>query len=152
MPHWRTMIEKEYLAAWDLVVPGTMTPKDYTLKIASVQSQILKTKETPKGKRRCTVRFVRTQKAWVANSTNCEIIEGMYGGDTDGWVGKLVTLYQGDVRSPKGNGTVKGIKVRPQMPKGQAESVAAAPVDEGMRREQNEAFDREPEREPGAEG
>ena len=35
MPHWRTMIEKDHLAAWDLVVPGTMTPRDYTLEFFS---------------------------------------------------------------------------------------------------------------------
>lgn len=130
-----------------------MTPRDYTLKIEHVSSQVLKTKETPKGKRRCTIRFERTQKGMVANSTNCEIIENMYGGDTDGWVGKLITIYQGDVRNPKGSGTIKGIKVRPKVPSTRPEQVATQPVNESMRHEQNEAFGREadpaPQREPG---
>jgi hypothetical protein len=93
------------------------------------------------------VRFAKAEKAFVANTTNCELIENMYGGDTDGWIGKLITLYQGDVRNPKGSGTIKGIKVRPKPPSGKAEPIAAAPIDHAMRAAQDEAFDRQ--REPG---
>jgi len=142
--NWRTLIEKDYLAAWDLVVPDTMTPKDYTLQIARVESKKLVTKEQPKGKRRCVLHFERAEKAFVANATNCTVIESMYGADVDGWIGKSITLYQGDVRNPKGAGTIKGIKVRPKAPTGSAEPIKAAPVNESMRAEQNDAFGREP--------
>lgn len=144
MPHWRTMVEKDHLGAWDLTGPDGKTPKDYTLQIAAVNSVALKTRETPKGKRKCVVTFQRARKKFVANTTNCEVIESLYGGDTDGWIGKLVTLYQADVRNPKGHGTIKGIRVRPKKPAGQPEEVPEREVDQAVRDEQNEAFGREP--------
>lgn len=143
MPHWRTFIEKDYLGAWDLV-DKSGTPKDYTLEMLKVSSQSLKTREQPKGKRKCVINFKGAQKAMVANTTNCEILENLYGPDTNGWIGKTITLYQGDVRSPKGGGTIKGVKVRPQVPRGKAETIEIAPVNEEMRAAQNEAFGREP--------
>jgi hypothetical protein len=142
MPHWRTHIEKDFLGAWDLVAADGKTPKDYTLKVARVKSQLLKTREHPKGKRKCTIQFVGARKAMVANATNCETIEAMYGPDTDAWVGKLVTLYQTDVRNPNG-GTIRGIRVRPRKPQGHAETLVESPVDQAMRDEQEAAFGRE---------
>ncbi len=141
MTHWRTCIERDYLAAWDLV-DKSGRPRDVTVRITSVASGVLKTKETPKGKRKCVISFERTAKKMVCNSTNGEVIECMYGPDYEGWIGKTITLYQGDVRSPKG-GTIKGVKVRPKIPTGAAEAVEPAPVDEQMRGAQNEAFGRE---------
>ncbi len=154
MAHWRTMIEKDFLGAWDLVGPDGRTPRDYTMQIAEVKSQSLKTRETPKGKRKCTIRFLKATKQFVANTTNCETIESLYGGDTDGWIGKLVTLYQTDTRNPKKGGPpmIRCIRVRPKKPGGQAEEIKDRPVDEGMRRDQDQAFDRNnepPAREPG---
>lgn len=147
MAHWRTLIEKDHLGAWDLVDPRDgKTPKDFTLQIKSVNSKLLKTRQTPKGKRKAVIVFERAKKAFVCNTTNCEIIGRLYGDDIDGWPGKLVTLYQGDVRNPNGGGTVKGICVRPKKPVGQAEAVPEREVDQDMRDEQNAAFGR------GAEG
>ncbi len=78
MPHWRSMIEKDFLGAWDLV-DDKMQPKDFTLKITKVEAKILKTQQNPKGKRKCTITFERAQKGMVANSTNCGIIEATDG-------------------------------------------------------------------------
>lgn len=150
MPHWRTMMEKEHLGAWDLVGQDGKTPRDYTLKIAGVKSAKLKTRGDSEGKRKCVITFERAHKKMVCNTTNAEVIESLYGWDTDGWVGKLVTLYQADVRSPKGRGTVKGICVRNKRPAGQPEEIIDRPVDQAMRNEQNEAFDRPQDgRQPG---
>lgn len=153
--HWRTLIEKDHLAAWDLVIPGTMTPRDYTLRIVAVDTKLLKTRGDSKGKRRCVITFEKAEKRFVANTTNCEVIENMYGGDVDGWIGKSITLYQGDVRNPKGGGTIKGIKVRPKVPSAKPEPIKSQPMNEEMRDAQNAAFDRDnepddaPAREPG---
>lgn len=145
MPHWRTLIEKDHLGAWDLTGPDGKTPKDYTLEIAKVETSLLKTKDTPKGKRKCVITFAGARKKFVANPTNCETIEAMYGWDTDGWIGKRVTVYQTDVRNPKGKPpTVKGIRVRPRIPGGQAEVVPEREVDPEIRAAQDEAFDRQP--------
>ncbi len=147
MPHWRTMVEKDYLGAWDLVDERTQKPREYTLTIAMVRSVSLKTKETPKGKRKVVITFDGAKKAFVSNATNCETIEAMYGGDTDAWLGQRITIFQTDVRNPKGSGTIKGIRVKPGKPRGPAEVIPDVPVDEAMREEQEAAF-----REPGMEG
>lgn len=144
MPNWRTMIDKLYLGAYDLVGRDG-APKDFTLKIASVKSDLLKTKETPKGKRKIVIRFERAEKGFVCNSTNATTIEGMFGADTDGWIGKSITLYQGETRDPKTGGTVKAIRVRPRAPKGPAEAIEAQPVDDAMRAAQAAAFEPNPD-------
>jgi hypothetical protein len=143
MPHWRSMIEKDHLGAWDLVGKDDK-PRDYTLEIAKVESNLLKTREQPKGKRKCVITFKGAQKKMVANTTNCETIESMYGPDTADWLGKRITLYQTKTRNPKGGGQIACIRVRPQMPQGKAEGIESRPVDEAMRAEQDEAFGREP--------
>lgn len=144
MAHWRTMIEKDHLGAWDLVDRDGKTPRDFTLKIASAKSNLLKTREQPKGKRKLVLTFVGARKAFVCNPTNAQTIEQLYGADVDAWIGKTITLYQTDVRNPSGGGTVKGIRVRPRKPTGAAEEVPDRPVDQDMRREQDDAFGREP--------
>lgn len=148
MPHWRSLIEKDHLGSWDLVGKDNK-PRDYTLKIVKVDSVALKTRETPRGRRKCVITFERAEKKFVANTTNCETIESMYGSDTDGWIGKLITLYQTDVKNPKKSKpgqppTVKGIRVRPRPPTGQAEPIASQPVDPAIRGAQDSAFEPEP--------
>lgn len=150
MPHWRTMIEKDHLGAWDLVGPDGK-PKEFTLEIARVDSKLLKTVQKPKGHRKCVVTFKGARKQFVCNTTNAQTIESLYGAETDGWVGKRVTLYQADVRDPNGRGTVKGIRVKSRAPSGPAETVPEREVDEDMRAQQNAAFGGE-ERQPGQEG
>lgn len=143
MAHWRTMIEKDHLGAWDLVDDNGKR-REYTLRIAKVESKVLKTKEKPKGLRRVVVTFEKASKAFVANTTNCETIESMYGPDVAGWVGKLVTLAVRDVKSPKGSGTVPGIRVLQRKPPDNArpDEVKPREVDPEIRSQQDEAFDR----------
>lgn len=142
MPHWRTLVEKDYLGAWDLVGPDGKTPKDYTLLIEAVQSVALKTREQPKGKRKCVVSFKGARKKLVSNTTNCETIESLYGPDFDKWVGQSITLYQTLVRNPKGGPQIPGIRVRTKKPTGDNETLVERPVDPEIRAAQDEAFDR----------
>lgn len=148
MPHWRSLIEKDYLGAWDLVGRDGK-PKDFTLEIDSVESQKLKTKETPKGKGKCVIRFKVARKGFVSNATNCETIEGMYGEDYNLWVGKKITLYATTtMMAGKKRGDpmrkVPCIRVRPSIPKGAAEAMEEKEVDTEMRAAQDQAFGREP--------
>jgi hypothetical protein len=145
--NWRTMIEKDYLGAWDLATADG-APRPYTLEIVKVTSVSLKTRETGnKGKRKLVIQFARADKRFVCNTTNAETIESLYGPDIEGWIGKRVTLYQADVRNPKGSGTIKGIRVQAKRPGGPAEQVISRPVDPAMREEQDQAFNG---REPGS--
>lgn len=164
MPNWRTFVEKDYLGAWDMVWKCTKhpvdapekrceacakagQPRDYTLKIARVASVALKTRETmkanPNGRRKVVIYFERADKAMVGNTTNCETIESMFGAETDKWVGKSITLYQTDVRNPKGGAMIKGIRVRPKPPTSAPEEIKTGPVDEAVRAAQDAAFNRQ---------
>jgi hypothetical protein len=139
------MIEKDYLGAWDLA-DAAGKPRDFTLEIERVESKILKTKEDPKGKRKVAITFAGARKSFVANSTNCQLIEAMYGGETTAWKGKKITLY-GTTTSVGPKRNVPCIRVRPMIPKAAAETLAETlaekPVDAAMREAQDEAFARE---------
>jgi hypothetical protein len=139
--HWKGLIEKDHLGAWDLV-GADGKPRDFTLEIVRVESKVLKTRQDPKGKRKAVITFARAKKAFVSNSTNCETIAGMYGNAPKAWIGKLVTLYATKVRL--GGEMVDGIRVRPAIPKGRAEQIEDRPVDEEMRAKQVAAAEREP--------
>lgn len=143
MPSWRTLIEKDHLGAWDLIDPKTDKPRDYTLVISKVETKLLKTKEQPKGKRKAVITFTKAKKQFVANPTNCQTIASMYGEDYTGWVGKAVTLYYAMTRDPGGRGQVPCIRVRTRVPQtGVADEIPDVPVDENIRKQQDEAFDR----------
>ncbi len=144
MTHWKTLIEKDHLGAWDMVAPDGKTPKDFTLEIAAVSSVKLKTKGNSAGSRKCVITFKGARKKFVCNVTNGETIQSMYGEHFEEWIGKRITIGQGDVKNPNGRGTVKGIVVRSRRPTGAAESVPDREVDQEMRDQQNAAFDREP--------
>lgn len=140
--HIETLVEKDYLGAWD--VEG----RDYTMTIDRVEKKKLtmrggKTKVVP------VLTFREARKKFVlAARTNRETIAGMYGPYVEDWEGKRITIFMDPkCKSPSG-GTVPGIRVRPMVPKGPAETMPEKPVNEEMRRAQDEAF----EREPGQEG
>ena len=138
MTHWRSLIDRDFLGSHDLVDKAG-TPKDFTVQITKVEPKLLKTAQNPKGKRKCVMSLKGASKQYVANVTNCKIIENMYGPNIEGWVGKKITLYQGEVRDPNGGMTI-GIKVRPRVPGGAAEEIVSQPVNEERRAEQAKAF------------
>jgi hypothetical protein len=139
MAHWRTMLDKDYLGAWDLVDPRTNQARDFTLTISRVESKLLRTQSKPNGQRKVTIWFDGAKKGFVANSTNCTTIEGMYGGDVDGWTGKRITLYP-TTTSVGPRRDVPCVRVRPTIPKSKAETLPEREVDHDQRAKQDEAF------------
>jgi hypothetical protein len=143
MTHWRALIERDSIGAWDLVGKDKR-PRDFTLEILSVTQGKVKSKDNPKGKGKPIIRFRGAEKYLIAGAVNCQAIAGMYGDDVDSWIGKLVTLYATttDV-GPKKN--VPCVRVRPVKPNGKADAeLPRQDVDLEMRRKQDEAFQREP--------
>lgn len=110
MPHWRTLMDSELLRACDL------DGRDVTVTIAKVEGGSV---TAPGGKRnkKPLLWFVesKTGKPFVANSTNCKTIEGLYGGDYTAWIGKRVTLYPTTTSNPERQ-TVDCIRIRPVIP------------------------------------
>jgi hypothetical protein len=82
---------------YELMFPGRFVKsvefhgKTVTKTIARVYTEEL---EGQKGKKtKGIVVFSDAKKEWVLNRTNAECLKGLFGRDTDKWVGKRVTLY-----------------------------------------------------------
>lgn len=87
--------------------------KDVTVTIEKVQLEEL----TMRGglKKKKGVIYLRgKEKMIVLNRTNAETIVKLYGPDTNGWIGKRITIYADRVTF--GRETVDAIRVRPKVP------------------------------------
>lgn len=138
--HIEEMVEKDYLAAWDV------SDRDFTLTIEKVEKKELVMRG---GKKKVVpvVTFRGARKKFVlAARTNRDTISGMYGPFPVDWVGKAITLYMDPkCKSPQG-GTCPGIRIRPTVPRGPSETIAPdqeKPVDEAMRAQQDAAHERQ---------
>ncbi len=127
--HWKAMMERDYLFAFDL------QGRDVAVTIEKVTAGQLVGEGGRKTKKPVCY-FKGKSKPLALNSTNCKTIAALYGNDTEGWLGKRVTLYP--TVTQFGGVDVECIRVRPQAPSGKA--------DRTERTEQPE------EREPGADG
>jgi hypothetical protein len=115
MPHWKTLMNKEYVGHWDL------EEKDATLTITDVKGG---TVVSHNGKKDdvVIVHFKETPKKFISNTTNCTTIEALVDGkgklytpDYHNWPGKRITLYA--TTTSVGNKVVGCIRVRPEPPK-----------------------------------
>ena len=77
----------DYISAHDL------DEKEVTLVIEASALEFLKAKPGDPGKQRICLRLKGAKKRLVLNKTNVKEIIAAYGKDTDGWVGKSVTIY-----------------------------------------------------------
>ena len=82
-------------------------PRNLTIK----EVEMLELKD-PSGesKDRLVVRFDGEKKAMVLNGTNYDAIADMFGDETDGWLGKTVSLYSTTTRM--GTKVVPCVRVR----------------------------------------
>ena len=76
----------DYIGAHDL------DGKEATLKIESAALEFLKAGPADKGKQRICLKLTGAKKRLVLNKTNVKEIIRAYGNDTDGWIGKPLTL------------------------------------------------------------
>ena len=134
MAHWKSMMERDFMFAFDL------QGKDVTVTIDRVVGGELTGPGGKKSKKPlCYFRESKSGKPLALNSTNCKTIAQLYGNDTDAWLGKRITLWP--TTTQMGGETVDCIRVRPKIP-----SAAAS-----KKQEQSDAGDPEPA-EPGASG
>lgn len=78
------------------------------------------------GKRQLVLSFVGRQRRLGLNTTNAESIAALYGRETDGWIGKSITLYP-DPNVMWAGKKVGGVRVRPIPPQQPIASQYAAP-------------------------
>lgn len=150
MPHYKTLIERDYLGSWDLIDPKTDKPRDFTLTIAKVQTTRVYNKKVNRETGKATIWFKEARKGFIANITNLDIIAGMYGADYAKWVGNKITLFA--TTTPVGRETMSCIRVRSKKPTGPAEEkMPEREVDPEQRGQQDQAFGRDEEpAEPGS--
>ena len=93
---------------------------DVVYTIEGVTLENVGTHEKPESKP--VITFAETDKGMVLNKTNANTVAGLYGPDTDGWIGKPITLFATEVDF-QGKQTL-AIRVRIKAPK---TTPAAAP-------------------------
>ena len=108
MPHWKRLINPDYLGAYSLD-PG----KDLVLTIKSVGREMI----TGTGGKReeCPVcHWQEEQKPMILNVVNMKTIAKMYGSDYDNWPGKRVQIYASTTKF--GGDTVECLRIRKDPP------------------------------------
>lgn len=116
MPDYRSMFDRDYLAAFDL------GGRDVTVTIARVEGKEL-TGSGGRKTKKPVVYFDGKEKGFTCNKTNGKVIAALYGNDTAAWVGKRITLYP--TTTSMGGETVDCIRVRNRVPSDKAESTNA---------------------------
>ena len=110
MPHWKSMMDRDYIFAFDL------GGKDVTVTIRDVKAGSLVSNGGRKAKKPVAF-FEGKDKGLALNATNCKTIAKLYGNDTEAWIGKQITLWP---TTTEMNGeTVECIRVRPSIPRQQ---------------------------------
>ena len=84
MPHINEMFPKPH------ITPDLLN-KPYELVIKTVEQKELRPNNTPVTS--WIIRFEKTEKYLILNKTNAAAIAGLYGPQTEGWVGKRIVLY-----------------------------------------------------------
>lgn len=84
------LVPGEYIKAAEFgsIIPPTPTWAIRSVQIEKVPSMKKQGKDVDKG----IVYFREIERGWVMNRTNVECLKAMFGNETDGWVGKRVSL------------------------------------------------------------
>lgn len=85
---------------------------DMTLTIKSVQVETVG--QGKDSEEKPVIYFRETDKGLVLNKVNANTISGIYGPETDGWIGQRITLFPTEVEFA--GKQVKGIRVRMKRP------------------------------------
>jgi len=92
MTHYRSLLDHEFLGAFDLQRDGKGI--EVTITIGKVElTECFDPKTNEKGKKLCIVPAERPERKFALNKTNADLIAALHGTDADKWVGKKITLY-----------------------------------------------------------
>ena len=108
MPHWKRLINPDYLGAYSLD-----SGNDMILTIKSIGRETIT--GTGGKKEECPVcHWQENQKPMILNTTNLKTIAKMYGSDYDQWPGKRVQIYASTTKF--GGDTVECLRIRKDPP------------------------------------
>lgn len=105
MAHWKSMTDRDYVYAFDL------QGKDTVVTIERVTAGTLTALGGRKSKKPLCY-FKGKQKPLAMNATNCKTVAALFGNDTEGWVGKSITLYP--TTTEMAGDVVDCIRIRPK--------------------------------------
>lgn len=108
MPHWKSMMDRDFIFAFDL------NGKDVTVTIARVVGGELTGVGGRKSKKPI-IYFEGKEKGMALNATNAKTIASLYGHYTEKWVGQRITLYP--TVTQMGGETMECIRIRPTAPR-----------------------------------
>lgn len=121
MPHWRTLTDSKWLIAAHLL------GKDVTVTIEKViAGEVIG--EAGRTAKKPVVYFRGKKLPLALANTNAKTIAGMYGNNTEGWLGKRITLYP--TTTKLGGDMVECIRIRPTIPRGADSAPDPAPPKE----------------------
>lgn len=102
------LLSSDYIKAADL---GGRFPAEPTWKIVRIDLEEMESiKKAGKMVSKGIVYMDGAREGWVMNRTNVECLKAMFGGDTDAWIGKRITLCAETVQvGPKKD---RGIRVK----------------------------------------
>lgn len=150
MTHYRTLMKPSpWLAVWDLVDRATGKPRDYTLTIESVRSEMVKAAHAPgEGDKCLVIVFARQKKPFLCNKTNARTIAAMLGVEVEGWAGKQVTIGRGQVKNPQSHRpgepkTIPAIVVRPHAGRSDGAEIPDVPPDPEIQAQHERAWGRD---------
>ena len=96
----------------DFVKADDLNGKDVTKTIKAVTMDEL-TMAGGRKETRPVIRFSDAEKKLVLNKTNAVTIAGMYGKETDNWIGKKITMFP--TETTFGSDTVDCIRIRKEV-------------------------------------
>ena len=85
--HWRKYFDERFIGSWDLEGRGDVTVTIEDVKVEELHSPNGGDDSKP------VLFFKGAKKGMVLNRTNAKTIAKLHGPDTDGWIGKQITLY-----------------------------------------------------------
>jgi len=99
------------LITGDYITAVEIDKRELTLKIAKVvREKVSDIKNPDKMKMKGIIFFDNAERGWIMNRTNVQCLIALFGNETDGWIGKRVTIYATPVKvGPK---TELGIRIK----------------------------------------
>lgn len=94
--HWKKLTNPRFLGSQDFQ-PG----EELTITIENISTEIVKSFDGKVVKdEMCIVAYLKDQKPWILNKTNCKTIAGNFATNyVEKWIGKSITLYVAPVKA-----------------------------------------------------
>lgn len=112
MTHYRSLMDHEFLGAWDLQRDGR--PVEVTITIGAVGLVDVFDPKNPGAKEKTRKLAItpkeRPERKLIVGKTNGDLIAALHGTDCDAWIGKRITLYPAE--TTLGRERVEAIRVK----------------------------------------